>query len=184
MKNEKNCKIDCRKILYDLVETVLEEFCIDNDTELISDLNKINRKGIFVKSEPIPKFNESLLTKILRNKLVFIPKNDYYYIESLNENDPDYYYMVVIIPFLKQELRIVASKKSIINDVLKRVYDICIEKCLNKNEMPYMTSEGYEFRLVDDGTPIFEINPLDKTKQLKEYDLDVIAFCPDRKSVV
>ena len=47
-----------------------------------------------------------------------------------------------------------------------------------KIALPYNQPEGYELRLVDDeGSIIDDMAPLDRSKTLAEYALDVAAFC-------
>ena len=162
----------------DLVEAVLDEFSIQSDDQFISDTNKHKRKGIFIKETVKSRQCESLLTRALNARSCFIPRQDFYYLECLHESNPNYFNITIIIADTKQEIKLVASKKNTVEDVLNFIYSIYIK---NKEGTAYRSAEGYELRLADGGKPIYEMSALNHASQLGDYDLDVAAFCPKKK---
>ena len=182
----KNSHDISQQIINELVTGFIEEMTssITTSNELVSDQTKIHKRGLFIKQSPKKITGKSLLSKISIGKSPFVPRKRLYYIEPLDESDPNYCSIRVFLFDSMKSINVEASKENTVEDLLKHVFAICaeneVDNTLGEIALPYKTSDGYEMRLVDDGQPIYEMDPLDRTKQLGEYDLDLAAFCTKR----
>jgi len=153
-------------------------------SELVSDKTKFDRYGLFLKEKPKSCLRKSLITtQPPSGKSPFNPRQRIHFIEPLDENDPNYHPVKVFLGDSQRSVTVIASKENTIDELIKHIYFMCISdaKEFSDIRLPYKTTEGYELRLVDDEQPIYEIDPLERSKQLQEYNIDVVAFCAKQK---
>jgi len=76
------------------------------------------------------------------------------------------------------------SKDNTIGQIIKHVFYMCNGGDLDI-KLPYDSPEGikidysvaYELRLVTDETPLYEIAPLEETREVGRFKINAVAFC-------